>query len=134
MRHIVILSAGFAGSWSAVGAARKLDELGISSQEIRITVVSCNPWHNIRVRNYERDLRDARIALDDMLGPIRAERITAEVLEMDFARQRVLYSSDGRTQSLPYERLVFAFGSRLIRPSIPGAELVFDADTSLLSG
>jgi NADH dehydrogenase len=29
MRRIVVLGAGFAGLWAAIGAARKLDELGI---------------------------------------------------------------------------------------------------------
>jgi NADH dehydrogenase len=28
-RQIVVLGGGFAGLWSAVGAARKLDEVGI---------------------------------------------------------------------------------------------------------
>ena len=29
LQRIVVLGAGFAGLWSAIGAARKLDELGI---------------------------------------------------------------------------------------------------------
>ena len=30
MQRILVLGAGFAGLWSAVGAARSLDELGTS--------------------------------------------------------------------------------------------------------
>ena len=30
MNSIVVIGGGFAGLWSAVGAARKLDELGIT--------------------------------------------------------------------------------------------------------
>ena len=55
-QRIVVLGAGFAGLWSAIGAARKLDELGLGPDRVRVTVVDRNPWHSIRVRNYEADL------------------------------------------------------------------------------
>jgi NADH:quinone reductase (non-electrogenic) len=55
MKRIVVLGGGFAGLWSAVGAARKLDELQIGADEVDITLVERNPYHNIRVRNYEAD-------------------------------------------------------------------------------
>ena len=32
MQRIVVLGAGFAGLWAAIGAARKLDEIGIGLQ------------------------------------------------------------------------------------------------------
>jgi NADH:ubiquinone reductase (H+-translocating) len=56
MQRIVILGAGFAGLWSAVVAARALDERGIGSGQVEVTVVNATPWHSIRVRNYEADL------------------------------------------------------------------------------
>ena len=39
MKRIVVLGGGFAGLWSAVGAARKLDELGIQSDRIEVVLV-----------------------------------------------------------------------------------------------
>src|SRR5262249_30546474 len=38
MKRIVVLGAGFAGLWSAVGAARKLAERNVSRDEISVTV------------------------------------------------------------------------------------------------
>jgi NADH dehydrogenase len=50
MARIPVLGAGFAGLWAAVGAARKLDEIGAPAGEVEILVVDRNPYHNIRVR------------------------------------------------------------------------------------
>ncbi len=54
-QKIVVLGGGFAGLWSAVGAARKLDELG-RTNEVEITLVNRDAFHGIRVRNYEARL------------------------------------------------------------------------------
>ena len=56
MQRVLVLGGGFAGLWSAVGAARKLDELGVGADQVEVTLVSSSPWHSIRVRNYEIDL------------------------------------------------------------------------------
>ena len=68
MKRIVIVGGGFAGLWSAVAAARRLDELGQSAQ---ITLVNATPYHSIRVRNYEMDLSDTLIALNDLLDIVQ---------------------------------------------------------------
>jgi NADH dehydrogenase len=47
MQRILVLGAGFAGLWSAVGAARRLDELGIGPDRIEVTVVNRTAWHSI---------------------------------------------------------------------------------------
>ena len=126
-QRIVVLGAGFAGLWSAIGAARKLDELGLGPDWVRVTVVDRNPWHSIRVRNYEADLDPTRVPLDEVLRPIGVERVEAEITGIDFARREVLCA--GRSP-LPYDRLVFALGSRLARPPIPGLDAhSFDVDT-----
>jgi NADH:ubiquinone reductase (H+-translocating) len=128
VQRIVVLGAGFAGLWSAVGAARKLDEIGIGPERVGITVVDRNAFHSIRVRNYEAALDGTRIPLDEVLRPIGVGRIEAEVADIDFARRRVLCA--GGAPALPYDRLVFALGSRLVRPPIPGlAAHAFDVDT-----
>lgn len=68
--RILVLGAGFAGLWSAVGAARALDEFGVGQEAVRLTVVNRDQWHAIRVRNYERDLSGLRVALHEVLEPI----------------------------------------------------------------
>jgi NADH dehydrogenase len=48
MARILVLGGGFAGLWAAVGAARKLDEVGALPDEIEILLVDRNPYHNSR--------------------------------------------------------------------------------------
>ena len=120
---VLVLGGGFAGLWSALSAARARDEFGA---ECEIVLVNDTPFHSIRVRNYEADLSDTRVPLDEVLGPVGVNRIEAEVTEIDVAQRRVTCGSE----TVPYERLVFALGSRLARPPIPGlAEHGFDVDT-----
>jgi NADH:quinone reductase (non-electrogenic) len=130
VERIVVLGAGFAGLWSAIGAARKLDELGIGPERVEVTVIDRNAWHSIRVRNYESDLSETRVLLDEVLRPIGVGHVEAEVSDIDFARRRVCCSGPDGSHCLPYDRLVFALGSRLVRPPIAGlAEHAFDVDT-----
>ncbi len=130
MKQIVVLGGGFAGLIAAVGAARKLAELGIPRNEISVTVVNRDPWHAIRVRNYETDLSDVRVPLDDVLGPIGVDLVIGEASAVDCSRHDVLCNAASRPVALSYDRLVFALGSELVRPPIPGlAEYAFDIDT-----
>ena len=78
MQRILVLGAGFAGLWSAVGAARRLDELSVDPDEVEVLVVNRTPWHSIRVRNYEADLKGTRVPLADVLGPIGAKLVVAK--------------------------------------------------------
>jgi NADH dehydrogenase len=127
MARILVLGAGFAGLWAAVGAARALEEFGISRDAVQVTLVNRDAWHEIRVRNYEPDLRDVRVAPDDVLEPIGVERVAGEVNDIDFEHRRVACVLGGTRHSLGYDRLVFALGSRLVRPAIPGlAQYAFD--------
>jgi NADH dehydrogenase len=129
-KRILVLGGGFAGLWSAVGAARKLDELKVGPDEVEVTLVNRDAYHNIRVRNYEADLTPARVPLDDVLIPIGVKRVTGEVSAIDVTGQTVTVDSEGTTQTLGYDRLVFALGSQLARPKIEGlSEFAFDVDT-----
>ena len=130
MARILVLGAGFAGLWAAVGAARKLDEIGVLTGEVEILVVDRNPYHNIRVRNYEIDLGNVAIPLGEVLDPIGISHLTAEVQTIDVAKQQVVVATGGRREILAYDRLVLALGSELVRPNIPGlAANAFDVDT-----
>ncbi|HML10682.1 MAG TPA: FAD-dependent oxidoreductase [Stellaceae bacterium] len=127
MKRIVVLGAGFAGLIAAIGAARKLAELSIDTSDVAITVVNRDEWHSIRVRNYETELGDTRVPLDDVLRPIGVELKIGEVTGLDYDRHEIALAGQ---PSLLYDRLVFALGSELVRPPIPGlAEHGFDIDT-----
>jgi len=130
MPRIVVLGAGFAGLWAAIGAARKREEIGARAAELEILVIDRNPYHNIRVRNYEVDLSAAAIPLDKLLDPVGVTHVLAEVGSIDLAKQQVAVAGSNGREMLAYDRLVLALGSELVRPAIPGlAEHAFDVDT-----
>ncbi len=130
MQRILVLGAGFAGLWSAIGAARKLDELGIGSDRVEVLVINRTEWHSIRVRNYEADLDQTRVRLNDVLDPIGVKHVEGEITDIDSAGKAVSCSIRGNPRVFPYDRLVVALGSRLVRPAIPGLEThAFDVDT-----
>lgn len=121
--RILVLGGGFAGLWSALAAARARDTFGA---DLEIVLLSDTPFHSIRVRNYEADLSDTRIALDDVLRPVGVRRLEGTVSGVDVGNRNVRYG----TEAIGYDRLVFALGSRLARPPIPGlGEHGFDVDT-----
>jgi NADH:ubiquinone reductase (H+-translocating) len=125
--RVLVLGAGFAGLWAALGAARRLDELGAAQRAVDVTVVSSQPFHDIRVRNYEADLSACRIPLQGLLDPAGIGHITADVTGIDPA-QATVSTADGPT--LRYDRLVLALGSRVAKPDLPGlARFGFDVDT-----
>lgn len=106
-----------------------LEKLGLRSEEVAITLVSPDPYHCIRVRNYEADLSPARVPLDDVLGPVGVQRVEGQVTGIELPNQQVHFqvAGAGGQTSLPYDRLVLALGSQLNWPDIPGlAEYGFD--------
>ncbi|MFM0056472.1 FAD-dependent oxidoreductase [Paraburkholderia phytofirmans] len=130
MKRIVVIGAGFAGLWSAVGAARKLDELRVPADQVEVVVINGTPYHSIRVRNYEQNLDETRVPLADVLGPIGVRLVEGEVSGIDSANGRITVQTQGLAQTLPYDRLVIAAGSQLVHPDIPGlTEHAFDVDT-----
>jgi NADH dehydrogenase len=130
MQRVLILGAGFAGLWSAAGAARACDERGIGPDRVEITVVNATPWHSIRVRNYEADLSGTRVRLADILEPIGVKLVVAEVTDVSVGGRIVTYKTAEGALQLGYDRLVFALGSRLVWPPIPGLhEHAFNIDT-----
>jgi NADH:quinone reductase (non-electrogenic) len=125
--RVLVLGSGFAGLWAALGAARRLDELGTSAGAVDVTVVSSQPFHDIRVRNYEADLSPCRIPLRDLLDPVGVGHVTADVTGID-ARAATVSTADGAT--LGYDRLVLAVGSSVVRPDLPGLDQFgYDVDT-----
>lgn len=127
MTAVVVVGSGFAGLWAALGAARRLDELAVPAGTVDITVLSPQPFHDIRVRNYEADLSACRIPLADLLDPVGVAHVTAEVTAIDTGARTVTTSSGA---TFGYDRLVLAAGSRVVKPDIAGLrEFGFDVDT-----
>lgn len=44
MGKVLIVGSGFAGLWAALGAARRIDELGLPPDSVEITVLSRTGW------------------------------------------------------------------------------------------
>ncbi|EID81525.1 NADH dehydrogenase [Rhodococcus opacus RKJ300 = JCM 13270] len=88
------------------------------------------PFHDIRVRNYEADLSACRIPLSDVLDPVDIGHIAAEVTAIDTTARSVTVSGREAQRTQRYDRLVMALGSRVATPDIPGLrEFGFDVDT-----
>ena len=126
MSDVVVLGSGFAGLWAAIGAARRLDELGAADGDVTVTVISSQPYHDIRVRNYETDLTPCRIPVRDVLDPVGVRHLTADVTAIDPTSHTVKTSAGAHS----YDRLVVALGSQVVKPNIPGLrEFGYDVDT-----
>ena len=127
MKKIVVIGGGLAGFWAAAGAARNLDLHGTGPDDIAITLVNRDPYHAIRVRNYEADLSDVRVPLQPLLDAIDVTFVEAEVTGFDLAGHRVILENG----EISYDRLIFAAGSHLNLPDIPGLSTHgFDVDTT----
>ncbi len=121
MAHIVIIGGGFAGVWSAAGAA-----LARGDDDLRVTLISPNDHLVLRPRLYEPDPEVAKVDLDRILHPVGVQHLRASVSTIDTERRFVV--ADGH--EIAYDRLVLAAGSKLVQPNdLPGAERLFDIDT-----
>ncbi|WP_043635453.1 NAD(P)/FAD-dependent oxidoreductase [Nonomuraea candida] len=121
MAHVVIVGGGFAGVWSAAGAA-----LARGKADLRITLIAPGEHLVLRPRLYEPEPDLAKVELGRILGPIGVEHLRARVGTIDTARRVVVA---GGTE-VGYDRLVLATGSELVRPrDLPGADRLFDIDT-----
>jgi NADH dehydrogenase len=124
---VIVIGSGFAGLWAALGAARRRDELAVPAGKLDVTVLSAQPFHDIRVRNYEADLSACRIPLAGLLDTAGITHVVAHVTGIDTEARRVT-ASGGATYG--YDRLVLAAGSQVVKPAVPGLrDFGFDVDT-----
>ncbi len=129
-QRILVLGGGFAGLWSALAAARQLDQLGLGPDAVEVLLVNRDAFHAIRVRNYEPDLAPLRVPLETVLAPAGVRWLVGEVGDIDPTARTVTVHTPAGPQVLAYDRLVFALGSELRRPQVPGlATHGFDVDT-----
>ncbi|MGP4103916.1 NAD(P)/FAD-dependent oxidoreductase [Nonomuraea sp. KM90] len=120
MSRVVIVGGGFAGLWSAAAAARVRGE-----SDVDITLVAPNEDLVLRPRLHRLDPDWSLVPLKRFLKPIGVSHVRAAVTEIDTAARHVVAAG----QTIEYDRLVLATGSNLVRPTIPGAEYLFDIDT-----
>ncbi len=127
-KRIVIVGAGFAGMWSALSAARLLDEHG--RNDVEITLVAPDPHLHVRPRLYEEGPANFRAPLNQLFDAVGVNFVQGTVERIHIERRAVdVLSAEQQPLTLAYDRLVLAAGSRLYRPAIPGlAEHTFSVD------
>ncbi|QHG65790.1 NAD(P)/FAD-dependent oxidoreductase [Pseudomonas putida] len=126
--NILIIGAGFAGVWSALSAARLLDQA--QRDDLSISVLAPQPELRIRPRFYEADAHSLKAPVGELFDAVGVRFITGNAEAIDAAGRSVSYTDvDGQRQQIAYDRLILAAGSQVARPAIPGlAEHAFDVD------
>ncbi|MDH1265691.1 FAD-dependent oxidoreductase [Pseudomonas sp. GD03944] len=126
--HILIVGAGFAGLWSALGAMRLLDQQNRS--DVQVTLLAPQAELRIRPRFYEPDAHSLFAPLDALFDATGVRFVQGLALQIDTQGREVTYrTADGEQAVLGYDRLILAAGSQLFRPPVPGlAEHAFDVD------
>ncbi|WP_426613263.1 NAD(P)/FAD-dependent oxidoreductase [Bradyrhizobium sp. McL0616] len=128
--RILIVGAGFAGMYAALSAARLRDIQGVAPETLEIALVSPKPTLVVRPRLYEAKPETLTAPLQDVLKEIDVLYLQGQVESVDTRSRAVKITTDERTeQTIAYDRLIVATGSRLFRPDIPGlAQYGFSVD------
>ncbi|MEK2608348.1 NAD(P)/FAD-dependent oxidoreductase [Pseudomonas shirazensis] len=125
---ILIIGAGFAGVWSALSAARLLDQA--QHGELSISVLAPQPQMRIRPRLYEAQAHTLQAPLTALFDAVGVKFIEGHAMAIDPDGRQVSYEDGaGNNQRISYRRLILAAGSQVARPNIAGlAEHTFDVD------
>ena len=129
-QKILIVGAGFAGVWGALGAARVLDGAGVTGSDVEITLVSPKPELQIRPRLYESGPQQMAAPLLPLLDAVGVKFLEGSVEEIDVREKTVgVACADGEKRLIAYDRLLLTSGSKLSRPPVSGlAEHAFSVD------
>ncbi|WP_175749227.1 MULTISPECIES: NAD(P)/FAD-dependent oxidoreductase [Burkholderia] len=129
-QKILIVGAGFAGVWGALGAARALDKAGAGSSDVEITLISPKPELQIRPRLYESEPQRMAAPLLPLLDAVGVNFVEGSVEEISVREKTLSVAlADGQKRLLAYDRLLLTSGSSLSRPPVPGlAEHAFSVD------
>ncbi|WP_446904745.1 NAD(P)/FAD-dependent oxidoreductase [Burkholderia sp. YIM B11467] len=129
-QKILIVGAGFAGVWGALGAARVLDGAGVTSGDVEITLISPKPELQIRPRLYESEPQQMAAPLLPLLDAVGVKFLEGSVEAISVREKTVSVAcSSGQKQLLAYDRLLLTSGSKLSRLPVPGlAEHAFSVD------
>ena len=126
--NILIIGAGFAGVWSALSAARLLDQA--QRDDLSISVLAPQAELRIRPRFYEANAHTLKAPVGELFEAVGVRFITGNAEAIDADARSVSYiDSHGQRQQIAYDRLILAAGSQVARPAVPGlAEHTFDVD------
>ncbi|WP_059396134.1 NAD(P)/FAD-dependent oxidoreductase [Pseudomonas putida] len=126
--NILIIGAGFAGVWSALSAARLLDQA--QRDDLSISVLAPQAELHIRPRFYEANAHTLKAPVGELFNAVGVHFITGNAEAIDADARTVSYiDSQGQRQQISYDRLILAAGSQVARPAVPGlAEHTFDVD------
>lgn len=129
-QKIVIAGSGFAGFWAAVSAMRAITLAG-KHDDIEVLMVSPTPTVTIRPRLYEAVLENMTPDISAQLAAVGVRHLAGTVESIDAAAKTLTVAPvAGECLELAYDRLVWATGSRLAVPAVPGfAEYGFNVDT-----
>src|SRR5690606_1058298 len=120
-QHVVIIGAGFAGLLAALSAARLRDENGVSPANLKITVVAPEPALIVRPRLYERDPASMAAPLGELFAATDIDFRAGWVDMIDAENGSIgVKGTDEGVETLSYDRLIVAAGSRVFQPPIPG--------------
>jgi NADH:ubiquinone reductase (H+-translocating) len=117
---ILIIGGGFAGFWAALAARR------VAGPQADVSLVSREPVLEMRPRLYEARPETLSVDIVPLLHKVDVGFVRGEAIGLDAAAKAVTLAAG---DSLAYDRLVVATGSRMRRPPVPGAETAFSVDT-----
>jgi NADH dehydrogenase len=119
-QRILIVGAGFAGVWSALGAARLLDAQG-KTADVEIALIAPEPFLHLRPRLHEAGPSGMSSPLLPLFEATGIRYIQGHVEQVCSENKTVdVIDNAGKRFTLTYDRLVLATGSKLFRPAVPG--------------
>lgn len=125
-QNIVVVGAGFAGTWSALSARRLITshlKANPIAPDIRVIVISPEPQLVLRPRLYEPDPAAMVVPLSGLFHSTGVRFIQGSVDTINVTNKEVSFvDPTGKRSVQSYDRLVLAAGSRLVRPNIPGLD------------
>jgi len=129
-QRILVIGAGFAGLWSALAAARRLDADARPDHSIEVALIAPQAVLTIRPRLYEAAPAGMAVPLQELFKATGVRFIPGSVDSIRTGADEVdVVDQDGVRSTVHYDRLVLAAGSSLFRPDIPGLrEHAFSVD------
>ncbi|MNO77226.1 NADH dehydrogenase-like protein [compost metagenome] len=119
-QRILIIGAGFAGMWSALGAARVLQQAG-QADAVEVALISPEPVLHLRPRLHEKSPAAMTMPLLPVLEAAGVRFIQGSVERIHSGDRSVeALDAAGQRFTLGYDRLVLTTGSKLFRPPVPG--------------
>jgi NADH dehydrogenase len=122
-KRILVIGAGFAGMWSALGAARLIDAANMQGESIEVALIAPEPQLHVRPRLHETNPLGLKAPLLPLFNATGIRFIEGSVRDIKAADHVVeAVDADGNMFTVQYDKLVLASGSALFRPRVPGLD------------